>query len=66
MDIRGPIRQKSIFFPEHYMLHEIVVEPVKDEERFQRQPHHLTENTLGRQSRNSEFLTWCAIIADFY
>ena len=25
------------------MLHEIVVEPVKDEKRFQRQTHHLTE-----------------------
>ena len=34
------------------MLHEIVVEPVKDEERFQRQPHHLTENTLDRQGQS--------------
>ena len=30
----------------------LVVEPVKDEERFRRQLHHLTENTLGRQGQS--------------
>ena len=30
----------------------LVVEPVKDEERFQRQTHHLTENTLGGQGQS--------------
>ena len=51
MDIQGLLRQKSIFFLEVYMLHEVVVEPVKDEERFRRQTHHMIENTLGRQGQ---------------
>ena len=34
------------------MPDEIVVESVKDEERFQKQTRHLTENTLGRQGQS--------------
>ena len=30
----------------------LVVEPVKDEERFQGRTHHLTENTLGGQGQS--------------
>ena len=37
------------------MLHGIVVEPVKDEKRFQRQPHHLTENALGGQGQSRNY-----------
>ena len=40
----------SSLLPGGYML--LVVEPVKDEERFQRQTHHLTENTLGGQGQS--------------
>ena len=34
------------------MLDEIVVEPVKDEERFPRQTRHLIESSLGGQGQS--------------
>ena len=38
----------------------LVVEPVKDDERFQRQTHRLTENTLGEQGSQEMRLLRCS------